>query len=115
MPEFYSAGAEPTYYFPQSMTCRQCKTRIRLSHQPGRFLGIAAALGGAAAITGATFSTNALLSFITTPLALWSMAALCGVWTEMTDASATVYSQFQRQGVQCGSCGHINPIRPWSM
>jgi hypothetical protein len=96
------------------MNCQQCKTRIELSHRPGRFLGIAIACGVNAAVVGTVFITITAM-VVAAVLALASLASLCGVWTEMIDASAPVYSKVRKQGVQCNSCEHINPIRPWSL
>jgi hypothetical protein len=45
---------------------------------------------------------------------LVALVALGGVFTEMTDASAWVFSRFKRQGVECKECGHIYKIRPGS-
>jgi len=93
-----------------AMTCQHCKAQIRISRRPGRFLAIAIALGLAATVVGIAFSTAASVV-----LAFASLISFCGVWTEMTDASAPVYSKFRRQGVECPSCDHISPIRPWSL
>ena len=96
------------------MKCQQCKTRIELSHSPGQFLGIAIASGVGAAVLGTLFVTTTAM-VVELVLAVASLASLCGVWTEMIDASAPVYSKLRKQGVQCNSCEHINPIRPWSL
>ena len=44
-----------------------------------------------------------------------ALLSLGGVWTEMIDASARVYSKEKRQGVECDRCGHVNRIYPWSL
>lgn len=96
------------------MKCQQCKTRIELSHRPGQFLSIAIASGVGAAVVGTLFVTTTAM-VVELVLAVASVASLCVVWTEMIDASAPVYSKLRKKGVQCNSCEHINPIRPWSL
>ena len=95
------------------MTCPQCSAQILLSHQPGKFLAVSLGFGAAASVAPFLFSppVNWLVGGASGLLAL---IALGGVFTEMTDASAWVFSRFKRQGVECKECGHICKIRPWS-
>ncbi len=95
------------------MTCSQCRAKIPLSHQPGKFLAIS--LGFAAGAVATPFLISSPLNWITSGTSgLIALIAMGGVSTEMTDASASVFSRFKRQGVECEKCGHICKIRPWS-
>lgn len=95
------------------MTCSQCSARIPLSHQPGKFLAVAIGFGAATAAT--PFLLSPPVNWVVSgSCAFLAAVALGGVSTEMTDASAWVFSRFKRQGVECEKCGHICKIRPWS-
>lgn len=91
------------------MQCSECNQKIALSHKPGLFLAVAI-----------VFSVPFIVSWYHSDLffmALFGLVifvCLCGVFTEMTDASAHVYSKHQHSGVFCKSCNKINKIRPWS-
>jgi hypothetical protein len=92
------------------MTCSQCSARIPLSHQPGKVLAVYLGFGAATCAAPFLFSSPASW-VIGASTGFLALVALGGVSTEMTDASASVFSRFQRQG---GACGHICKIRPWS-
>lgn len=73
--------------------------------------------GGAAAgaLTAALFWSGFTGLVVKVALGFISLIAMGGVLTEMTDACTWVYYKHRRWGVECESCGHINPIRPWSL
>jgi len=73
--------------------------------------GIAASVAGVAGV----FLAAPYGMVVGGAFALIALISLGGVLTEMTDASAWVYSRLKRQGVECDSCHYINSIRPWSL
>lgn len=96
------------------MICSNCKQRIPLNHRPGVFLSVAAIatmVGG----LGWVFLQVPYGIVVVGGSLLIALISLGGVLTQMTDASAWVYSRLKRQGVECDSCHHMNPIRPWTL
>jgi len=92
------------------MQCSKCNEKISLSHRPGIFLVVAVVF---LIVFLASWYQNSLIAMIASGF----LTLICtgGILTEMTDASARVYSEHQHCGVYCKSCNEINKIWPWSI
>jgi hypothetical protein len=96
------------------MVCSKCKKQIRLDHRPGVFLAVAVSTAIAATIVWIV-AKPPYNHVGAGALGLVSFISLGGVWTEMNDASAWIYSKLKRRGVECDACHYVNAIYPWSM
>ena len=92
------------------MKCSHCNEKIALPHKPGIFLAVTI-------VFLITFLVGWNQSSLILMIASGFITLMClgGIFSEMSDASAHVYSEHQHLGVYCKSCNKINSIKPWSI
>src|SRR5262245_7302143 len=103
------------------MRCLWCQADINLGGAPPRrFLAVAGAciLGGLITAVVGLGLPEGFGRDVAWGLAVAGgvscVIALAAVWTNMGDACTMGPGGWTQGGVQCGACGRVNRIRPWS-